>query len=223
MSADLRGEEPAGAARPYSRRRAACGCAGVPDGQHLPGCELHAAVWAPSCPACGYRSAIDDGRCGICGTRREVPPAPAAPLLLSDAELEHPFGPGIEHPERLRWLRTAVHPRFRLDLWDGGEARAGGSVALAYRLCVAEGARWILVLSGEGIAGPAAGAIDPDRAVGTVLRLLAVRPGEADAADFDRYTPRQVAFAEEHGEGLALWAADLAERGRASAATGRSR
>lgn len=137
---------------PYSARQAPCGCRGLPEGQHLPGCESQAGAEAPECRRCGYRAATDQGRCAICGTSREaIPPAPAAPMLLSDAELEHPFGPGIEAPERLHWLRTATHDCFRVDLWDAGE-RTGAEAELAYRLCVGEGAQWILAFAGEGFA-----------------------------------------------------------------------
>jgi hypothetical protein len=130
-------------------------------------------------------------------------------MLLSDAELNHPFGPGIEAPERLHWLRTATHAEFRLDVWDTGERSGGGEAELAYRLCVADGGRWILAFAGEGF-GSAAGA-DPSSgaALAAIVGFCAVRPGEAEPDFFSRYTARQLAFAEEHGEALALWSAEL--------------
>lgn len=192
----------------YSQRVAACGCRGVPDGQHLPGCVEHHSREAPICGGCGYRAAVEEGRCGICGAR-QIPPAPAAPLLLSGAELEHPFGPGIESPDRLSWLRTATHGEFRLDLWDTGEHLSGGEAQLAYRLCLAEGARWILVFSDEGFEGAHAEEPDSDGTVAAILRFCSLRQGEADPLFFERFTARQIAFAEEHGEALALWAGEL--------------
>jgi hypothetical protein len=55
----------------YGERLAGCGCRGVPDGQHLPGCPHHRACRVPTCAACGYRAATEEGCCGICGTPRE--------------------------------------------------------------------------------------------------------------------------------------------------------
>jgi hypothetical protein len=193
----------------YSRRLAPCGCRGLPDGQHLARCDSHRAAEAPECRRCGYRAATEGGRCAVCGTSREaVPPAPAAPMLLSDADLEHPFGPGIESPERLHWLRTATHGDFRLDLWDSGE-RAGAEAELAYRLCVGEGAQWILAFAGEGFAAPNGHELASDAALAAVVGFCSLRPGEVEADFFDRHTERQLALAREHGEALALWAAEL--------------
>jgi hypothetical protein len=57
----------------YSQRRAPCGCSGVPDGQHLPGCPHCKTGGAPLCERCGYRARTDEGRCGICGADRDDP------------------------------------------------------------------------------------------------------------------------------------------------------
>ena len=194
----------------YNQRRSPCGCQGVPQGQHLPGCKQHRGEEAPRCERCGFRAATDEGRCAICGCLRdEIPPAPAAPMLLSDAELEHPFGPGIEAPERLSWLRTATHAEFRLDVWDTGERARDGKAELAYRLCVADGGRWILVFAGEGFGAPGAGEFDSDATLAAIVGFCALRPGEAEPDFFDRYTARQLGFAEEHGEALTQWSAEL--------------
>jgi hypothetical protein len=130
-------------------------------------------------------------------------------MLLSAAELEHPFGPGIESPERLTWLRTANHGDFRVDLWDTGAPPRGDSVELAYRLCVAEGARWILLFSGEGFSAPPAHGLDSDAALAAIVSFLSLRPGDTEAGYFDRYTRPQLTFAEARGEELAGWASDL--------------
>jgi hypothetical protein len=134
-------------------------------------------------------------------------------MLLSEAELEHPFGPGIERPERLTWLRTANHADFRVDLWDTGDRPPGGHVELAYRLCVADGARWVLVFSGEGFGAPPAHDLDSDAVLAAIVGFFSLRPGDTDADYFDRYTRSQLAFAEECGEELALWAAELEQDG----------
>ena len=175
----------------------------------LPAFSGTAAKEAPSCVRCGYRAATEGGRCGICGAPRGSELRPAPPMLLSAAELEHPFGPGIERPERLSWLRTAHHDDFRVDLWDTGGHQPDGHAELAYRLCVADGARWVLVFSGEGFGTPCALKQGSDATLAAILTFLSLRPGDTDAAHFDRYTARQLAFAKERGSELALWAAEL--------------
>lgn len=197
---------------PYSRRRSPCGCQGVPEGQHLPGCSQHRGEEAPKCERCGYRAATDEGRCAICGALR-VDDAPAAPMLLSGAELQHPFGPGIERPEQLTWLRTADHGDFRVDLWDTGDRPPDGHVELAYRLCVADGARWVLVFSDEGFAALPAHAPSSDATLAAIVGFLSRRPSGTGATCFDHYTQPQLIFAEERGEELALWAAELEQDG----------
>lgn len=52
----------------YAQRVHACGCRGVPDGQHIPPCPYCATPEARRCEPCGMRTATDpDGACGRCG------------------------------------------------------------------------------------------------------------------------------------------------------------
>ena len=55
---------------PWSVRTSRCGCRGVPDGQHLPGCRENATSPAPKCSRCGHHGKTESGRCGICGFPR---------------------------------------------------------------------------------------------------------------------------------------------------------
>ncbi|HVX32885.1 MAG TPA: hypothetical protein VHA80_07065 [Solirubrobacterales bacterium] len=57
----------------YGERVAGCGCRGVPDGRHVPGCVRNRTTPAPVCEACVLRAATEAGCCGICGTPREGP------------------------------------------------------------------------------------------------------------------------------------------------------
>lgn len=193
----------------YSQRSAPCGCRGVPTGQHLPGCPHCASGEAPRCERCGLRARTEAGRCGICGARRLPPPIKAPLQLLSAEELEHAFGPGIDRPERLEWLRTDEREGIRVDLWDTGERPPNGHPQLAYRLCVAEGTRWVLIFSGEEFGGSPLHAVDSNDTLGAILAFLSLRPGDTDATYFERYTPRQLEFAEQHGDGLAMWSSEL--------------
>lgn len=194
---------------PYSQRSAPCGCAGVPEGQHLPGCSKCATPEAPRCERCGYRAQTDQGRCAICGTPRLPGPVKAPLNLLSTEELGHPFGPGIDRPERLELIRTTVREGIRIDLWDTGERPGDGHPQLAYRLCVAEGSRWVLVFAGEGFGASPAHDLDSDETMAAVVGYLSLRPGETEPSYFDHYTPRQLEFAEGRGDELALWAEEL--------------
>ncbi len=195
----------------YSQRVAPCGCRSVPAGQHLPGCSECSTEDAPHCERCGLRARTEAGCCGICGAVRFPAPIKAPLQLLSAEELEHPFGPGIDWPERLERLRTEECGDFRIDLWDTNVRRPDGHHQLAYRLCLAEGTRWVLIFSGEDFGTSPLHALDSDNTLGAIIGFLALRPGDTDAEHFERYTPRQLEFAEAHGERLARWSSELEE------------
>jgi hypothetical protein len=46
-------------------------------------------------------------------------------------------------------------------------------------------------------------AIDSDKAVGSLMGFLTLRPGDTDSEYFESYTPEQMHFAETHAEALA--------------------
>lgn len=141
-------------------------------------------------------------------------------------ELDTPFGPGIENAGRLEWLRTETHGDFRVDLWNTGEEREGKS-QLAYRLCWLDKQRareiaeergevdlpndqvWEVVFAGERFYPGLSMSIDGDYALGTLIGFLSAKPGDVEDDFFKDYTERQLKFAEEHGEELSVWCADL--------------
>ncbi len=198
-------------AEPYSQRRAPCGCRGVPDGQHLPGCAHSTTKPAPQCASCGRRARTEAGCCGICGAPREGNGEAPVCLLASAEELERPFGPGLENAESLEWLRAEQRSGIRVDLWDTHNNRPNGQSQLAYRLCVAAGERWEVIFAGEDFGSSPRHAIDAEETLAALLGFLSLRPGDTEAEYFERYTPRQLEFALERGEELALWSNDLEE------------
>lgn len=85
----------------WSARIAPCGCRGVPDDQHVPGCPLNTATTAPRCENCGFRAATEGGRCGICGVLREIE---SDGVELSDDN------PPIPYDDHTRWADLAFTP-----------------------------------------------------------------------------------------------------------------
>ena len=49
---------------------------------------------------------------------------------------------------------------------------------------------------------------DSDETISTLLGFLTLRPGDTDAEYFEKYTPRQMQFADEHAEALACYVSD---------------
>lgn len=73
----------------YGERVAACGCWGIPEGHHVPGCPSSATPPAPLCDLCGYRARTEDGCCGTCGEPRdgaEPPGRRSAPYAGKNGE-----------------------------------------------------------------------------------------------------------------------------------------
>lgn len=52
----------------YAEKIAACGCRGVPEGQHIVGCPQAMVEEATRCSACGFRTSTERDHCGLCGT-----------------------------------------------------------------------------------------------------------------------------------------------------------
>jgi hypothetical protein len=68
---DLGSDAPRTGLAPYFQRTQPCGCRGVPDGQHLPGCEHSTTRPAAICGACGLRGVHLLNVCPHCGTPQE--------------------------------------------------------------------------------------------------------------------------------------------------------
>lgn len=102
-------------------------------------------------------------------------------------------------------IREWASEGFTLTLWDTGRSDSYGKSELAYML-THDGHT---VFTGEDFHPSPLHAIDSDEAVAGILGFLSLRPGDTDSDYFDRYTPEQLAFANAHGEHLAMLAGDL--------------
>ena len=84
----------------------------------------------------------------------------------------------------------------------------GSRTYLAYRLWC----RGKLVFQGNDYGCSPLHADDSCDALAGLLHCLSLRPGDTDREYFDAYTPEQMAFAQEHGESLGMWAEEMAAR-----------
>ena len=84
----------------------------------------------------------------------------------------------------------------------------GSRTYLAYRLWC----RGKLVFQGNDYGCSPLHAGDSCDALAGLLHCLSLRPGDTDREYFDAYTPEQMAFAQEHGESLGMWAEEMAAR-----------
>lgn len=78
---------------------------------------------------------------------------------------------------------------------------------VAYELCGPDGET---IFEGDdyGPGQGAGGSSDDDESVEGLLSFLALRPGDTDPEWFESYTPEQLAFAEEFGELISLYASE---------------
>ena len=99
-------------------------------------------------------------------------------------------------------LRTWQAADFRLDLYYFGTG--WGRPRLAYELRD----HGEVIFAGDDFYPSPLYAYDGDEAIVALLGFLALRPGDTDRAYFDRYTNRQLAWAYERAETLAMAAHD---------------
>ena len=102
-------------------------------------------------------------------------------------------------------LRTWQVEDFRLDLYYFGTG--WGRVRLAYEFYD----RGESIFSGDDFWPSPLHAYDGDEAIAALLGFLALRPGDTDRAYFDRYNNRQLVWAYERAEALAMAAHDTLE------------
>lgn len=139
------------------------------------------------------------------------------PEFASPGELEMPIGYGLDNPDRLEWLRTEHHEigrvEVRIDIWDTNEVdELTGKSQLAYRLCARhEPDLWEIIFAGEEYRPGLGLGTDSDASLGCLLGFLSLKRGDTDDEYFTDYTERQLKWAEEHGEELALWSSELEE------------
>ena len=107
-------------------------------------------------------------------------------------------------------IRTWRSGRFQLDLFDTGRCDSRGQTRLAYSF--QDNGK--VIFEGEDFAGSPLHADDSDETIAALLRFLSLRPGDTDREYFDRYTPEQLAWAEQNGEELSLLAHDMEEQAR---------
>lgn len=130
---------------------------------------------------------------------------------IGELDAERPIGRGLHNPDRLSWLRTETWGCYRLDLWDTGLVDREGKNQLAYRLSLLNERTdvWEVIFAGEEFYPGVGTPIDSDRALAGVAGFCSLRPGDTDPEYFERYTSRQLEFAEERGEELAGWSEAL--------------
>jgi len=159
--------------------------------------------------------------------------------FASSQSLDLPFGDGISNPDRLEWLGTWTRDDYMVETWDTQTTDGRGWPVLAFRFCILDRERvleltrangapdtmqdqmgdafgqelamlpvWEIVFTGEEFS-PGAAAGDDELTLANLLGFLSCKPGDTDAEFFKDYTPRQLEFATEHGEELAIWSADL--------------
>lgn len=93
---------------------------------------------------------------------------------------------------------------YRLDCWWSGKTD-GPRAVVAYVLR----ANNTTIFSGEDYKPSPMYGPDSTGAIADLLGFLSCKPGDTDAEFFANYTREQLAFAEAHGEELALWSNDL--------------
>jgi hypothetical protein len=116
-------------------------------------------------------------------------------------------------------IRTWEEEDFALELFSTNRTNSRGQTQLGYKF-YCDGA---LIFKGEDFAGSPLHADDSDETVAALLNFLSLQPGDTDADYFENYTAVQMAFAEERGETLSLYAHDLEERAELRRAMGEKR
>lgn len=109
------------------------------------------------------------------------------------------------------FLRKWEEGDFTLLLWDTNTRVASGpQERLAYEFYH----KGELIFSGADYGCSPMHAVDSDECLAALLSFLALRPGDTDREHFADYTPRQLAFAMEHGEELSMLAIEMEENAR---------
>ncbi len=111
--------------------------------------------------------------------------------------------------DKLRTIRLTPYlkghgPTFSLTTFDTGQTDADGKWVIAYRLTQRSAGRTETIFNGDDFHCSPLDAIDSDQACASLLGFLTLRPGDTDAEYFANYTDRQLTFANEHAETLAV-------------------
>ncbi len=114
--------------------------------------------------------------------------------------------------ENLTELRTVeFHPYiegpwFKLELFTDWVTDARGSITVSYKLSQFGKHDALVLFEGTDYNPSPCHAVDSDESVADLLGFLTLRPGDTDDEYFEEYTPRQLAFCEEHAESLGVYA-----------------
>lgn len=94
-------------------------------------------------------------------------------------------------------------PHFALHMWATTRRDHRGQTVIGYELRqYAKGAKPVMIFTGEDFCGSPLHADDADETVAALLGFLTLRPGDTDADYFERYTPAQLEFCDQHAEAL---------------------
>lgn len=113
----------------------------------------------------------------------------------------------IDDLGELRHVRLEHHPEVVVRLYETYDRAPTGQQKLAYRLT--HGGETIF--EGEDYGCSPRNPIDSDEALRGLMGFLTLRPGDTDPEYFEGYTPRQLEWAETHGEELSLYAIETSE------------
>lgn len=105
--------------------------------------------------------------------------------------------------------RKGMGPVFTLDTFDTGRRDSRGSTYQRYVLRMREASGPSVVLfEGDDYSPSPMNASDSDAAIEGIMGFLCLRPGDTDSDYFEKYTPEQLAFAEQHAEALSCCVSD---------------
>jgi hypothetical protein len=99
---------------------------------------------------------------------------------------------------------------LRLEVSDPNRPRPNGGWVLAYTLSLTQGEVTTTVFEGEDFASNPLHAIDSHETLSTLLKFLALKPGDTDREFFEDYTPEQLDFAQRYGEEVWSLAEEIA-------------
>lgn len=105
-------------------------------------------------------------------------------------------------------IRTWHADGFRLELFDTFHTDRYGKSRLAYEF-YHDGT---LIFEGDDFCCSPLHGIDSDETVGALLTFLSLRPGDTDPEYFESYTPEQLAWSEQYGEEVSMYALELEEQ-----------
>jgi len=102
-----------------------------------------------------------------------------------------------------RPYRKGMGPSFTLTMWDTGKRTHDHRDVIGYKLTSSVKSEGTIFHAEDFHPAPHI-AVDSDHAVESLMSFLTLRPGDTDEEYFERYTPKQMHFAETHAEALGM-------------------